>query len=144
MRDERIIAGTASILRRATPRRRMWECGIAVALVMITVAVGNAFVPPEKAVHVNLLGHDFLAFYTAGTFVREGRHGELYDLQAVRQFEHEIARSNGLELGDAFGPWWNPPFYASIFAPLSALPYRTAWTIWLGVNATSLLAAIVL
>ena len=28
-----------------------------------------------------------------------------------------------MDLGDAMGPWWNPPFYAWVFVPLSRLPF---------------------
>jgi hypothetical protein len=91
-----------------------------------------------------MLGHDFIAFYTAGTFVREGRYQELYNLDSVRNFEHQIAKRNGVELGDNFGPWWNPPFYAWVFSPLSALPYHTALLIWTAFNCLALACAIVL
>src|SRR2546421_676018 len=83
-----------AILAPASMRKRLWQGGILLALVMMTIAVGNTFVPAAKAVHLNLLGHDFLAFYTAGTFVREQRAHDLYDLSIVRSFEHEIARAN--------------------------------------------------
>lgn len=79
-------------------------------------------------------GFDFLAFYTAGSFVAEERAGELYDLEAVKAFESETAVDAGLELGEAVGPWWNPPFYAWVFAPLSQLPFSTALGVWTAIN----------
>jgi hypothetical protein len=79
-------------------------------------------------------GFDFLAFYTAGAFVAEGRAAELYDLEAVKAFEVKTAAAAGLELGAAVGPWWNPPFYAWLFAPLSRLPFSAALGIWTAIN----------
>ncbi len=81
------------------------------------------------------LGLDFIAFYTAGTFVREGRTGDLYDLSSVKQFEHALAVKEGIALsGDAIGPWWNPPFYAWVFVPLSRMGYPVAVRAWIGIN----------
>ena len=56
-------------------------------LFIATLAIGNSFVASDKAVSRKSAGHDFLAFYTAGTFVRTGRSAELYDLAAVKTFE---------------------------------------------------------
>jgi hypothetical protein len=91
-----------------------------------------------------MVGHDFLAFYTAGTFARLGKFDLLYDLGAVREAERSIARKNNLEIGKSFGPFWNPPFYAWLFAPLSALSYERALTLWTLLNLASLTLAIVL
>src|SRR5687767_5363168 len=91
-----------------------------------------------------MLGHDFLPFYTAGTMVREGRPHDLYDLAAIKAAEYETARQSHLDLGDALGPFWNPPFYALPFAPLSALPYRHALAVWWSINLAALAGAIVL
>lgn len=124
--------------------RRLWLAGGGFALFLVTLVVGNWFVAPERAVNLSMLGHDFLPFYTAGTFVREGRHRDLYDLPALRAAEGDIARAAGLEIGDATGPFWNPPFYALPFAPLSALPYRSALTTWMLINVASLAVALVL
>lgn len=79
-------------------------------------------------------GRDFLAFYAAGTLAREGRGSQLYDLDAVRRVERDVARSAGIDLGDSVGPWWNPPVYAWAFAPLSALPFGQALAVWTAVN----------
>lgn len=91
-----------------------------------------------------MLGHDFLPFYTAGTFARTGHADQLYNLHAVRRFEQQVAAKNSLELGPSFGPFWNPPFYAWVFAPLSQMPYRSALLVWTGINLAALLIAITL
>src|SRR4051794_26663684 len=122
-------------IRSSPVRKRLWQSGLALALFMTTLAIGNFFIPAEKAVSRKSAGHDFLAFYTAGTFVREGRLDELYDLPSVRAFEREIIAREGMELAaDDFGPYWNPPFFAWLFVPLSAMSYGGAWLAWFAIN----------
>jgi hypothetical protein len=81
-----------------------------------------------------MLGHDFTAFYAAGHFVATGQADKLYDIEAVKHYEQETGRRYGLSLGDSYGPYWNPPFYALIFAPLARLPYPRALAIWTVIN----------
>jgi hypothetical protein len=58
------------LFQPAPVHTRLWQAGGAIALVVVCAAVANVFVASERAVHVTMLGHDFLAFYTAGTFLR--------------------------------------------------------------------------
>ncbi|WP_428936710.1 glycosyltransferase family 87 protein [Fontivita pretiosa] len=132
------------MLRPASLRKRLWQAAGLLVLLLATLVVGNLFVDEQRAVTARLLGHDFLAFYTAGTFVRTGQIDKLYDLNAVRAAEHQVAQLNGLELGGAFGPYWNPPWYAWLLWPLSALPYRVALAVWTGMNLICLAVAVVL
>ncbi len=134
----------ASTIRRASPRKRLWLAGAGLGLFLLTAVVGNGLIRPDRAVGRADLGHDFLAFYTAAAFVRDGRYHELYDLDAVRTAEQATARGAGVDLGTAFGPWWNPPFYALALAPLARLPYGVALDVWRWVNVASLVAAAVL
>lgn len=119
--------------------------GLAAALFVATLVGADCVLAPSAAgapAGLSAVGHDFLPFYVAGSLVREGRAVDAYDLGVVREREQQVARDNGLSLGPAgFGPFWNPPFYALPFAPLSALPYRTALLAWLGFNLASLAAA---
>ena len=137
--------GTAPLFtsfRRASTGKRLWLGGVALGLFLTTLVVGNAFLSDDKAITRRMLGHDFLAFYTAGQFVRDGRICQLYDLGAVRDAEHATAAAAGLAVGPSFGPWWNPPFYAVAFRPLAGLPYATALDVWRWVGVGSLLASI--
>jgi len=122
--------------------KRLWLAGVALAAFVATLAVGNAFLPDHKRLTARTLGHDFLAFYTAGEFVRTNRLADLYDLPKVKAFQHDLARRENLEIGQSFGPFWNPPFYAWPFAPISALPYRQAVNTWWAVNAIALAGAL--
>jgi alpha-1,2-mannosyltransferase len=91
-----------------------------------------------------MLGHDFTAFYSAGQLAASGQFEKLYDIEAVKTLEQQTGRKYGLSLGDSYGPYWNPPFYAWIFAPLSRLPYPTALLVWTLFNVTCFLVALYL
>lgn len=129
---------------RKSLRARLWLGGLAVALFVATLVGANCFLAPAQPFGLSRVGHDFLPFYVAGSLVREGRAHEIYDLAVVRERERQVARESGVPLGAGFGPFWNPPFYALPFAPLSTLPYRTALLTWLAVNLTALAGAMVL
>ncbi|HZL36484.1 MAG TPA: glycosyltransferase family 87 protein [Tepidisphaeraceae bacterium] len=133
----------ASLLQ-ASPCKRLWLGAAGVALFIGTLLIGYCAVP--KSPHgQGTVGLDFIAFYTAGTFVREGRSADLYDIHAVQRFQGDLARANGVDLGSAVGPYWNPPFYAWLFAPLSRLPYHAALRLWIIVNiACAALACLML
>jgi hypothetical protein len=111
---------------------------------ILTMVIGNHFLSADKSVTRQMLGHDFLAFYTAGSFVRQDRAHELYNLNSVRDFEQSTAHAAGLEVGKSFGPWWNPPFYALLFEPFAALPYARALDLWRWISLAAVLIAIAL
>ena len=102
------------------------------------------FVTPGFEACRRHFGHDFLAFYAAGSLAREGRHADLYDLAVIKSRQQAIARDADLALGDAVGPWWNPPVYAWVFAPLSALSFPSALAVWCGVNLAAMGGAVFL
>jgi hypothetical protein len=129
---------------RSGTRKRLWMAGTALGVFLLTLVIGNQFLSTDRSVTSQMLGHDFLAFYTAGAFVRDGRVSELYNLDSVRDFEQSTASAAGLEVGKSFGPWWNPPFYALVFEPLAQLPYRDALNRWRWINLFSVAIAIAL
>jgi hypothetical protein len=127
---------------RAGARKRLWMSGGMLGVFLLTLIVGNHFIVRDRSVTREMLGHDFLAFYTAGSFVRQGRAHELYNLDSVRDFEQATARAAGLEVGKSFGPWWNPPFYALVFSPLARLPYGRALDVWRWISLGAVAVAI--
>ena len=140
-----VAAGLSSSALTPSPlpwRKGLWKAGIAWAVFVLTLAVGNAFISRNRAVTANMLGHDFMAFYTAGTCVREGRMGDLYNLTRSKAYQHELAHREGLEIRDSFGPFWNPPFYAMVFAPLAGLNFGIAQATWTSINLVCLIGAI--
>src|SRR6476646_9354727 len=126
-----------SLLKPAPLRKRLWQAGIAMALVIFTIAGSNLVLSQQRRVSSEMLGHDFLPFYTAGMLVRNDCADLLYDLGTIKAVEREIAHKNGLEIGKSFGPFWNPPWYAWTFAELSRLPYREALLCWTLVNVAA-------
>ena len=120
-------------IRSASIRKRLWLGAAGVALFIATIFAARQILatrePPSRGV-----GLDFIAFYTAGAFVKDGRLGELYDLRATQRFQHDLALGHGVNIGQACGPWWNPPFYALVFVPLARLPYPAALGVWLTIN----------
>src|ERR1700704_2704074 len=119
-----------TLLQPAPTRTRLWQGGVALAVCILTMAIGNNFLSADRAVNSDMLGLDFLPFYAGGTFARTGRFDLLYDIPAIKAFEQTPASAENIELGDHVGPFWNPPFYAWVFAPLSNLPYRQALAVW--------------
>jgi hypothetical protein len=132
--DKSLIDDSSAIrfpaIRNAPLARRLWLGAGGVVLFMLTVALATPVMahrpaPPRAA------GLDFLAFYTAGAAVREGRVQDLYDLNATSRFQQAVADREKIALGRRFAPWWNPPFYSLPFVPLSRLPFHAALIAWL-------------
>ena len=78
--------------------------------------------------------HDFLGFYSASYFARHGMLDKLYDPATLGQFQQSIAHENPYVI-----PFSRPRFYALILSPLSLLPYRTAFAIWVSCQTALLL-----
>ena len=77
---------------------------------------------------------DFSTLYTAGFMVRSGCAAELFDYDANTQFQERI-------IGSSHGPvpFNHLAYETALFIPLSLLPYRTAYGIFLIVNLGLLL-----
>lgn len=85
-----------------------------------------------------LIGTDFVAFYTAGRIVDAGLEADLYSLELAHDIQQEI-----YQVGSAnFNPYLNPPFYALLFVPFSRLPYTFAAIAWMALNLVFLWVSI--
>ncbi len=75
---------------------------------------------------------DYVAFYSAGKLVLEGAGSQIYDIDALAATEHDVM---GREVGGTgtLG-FFNPPFVALFFAPLTLLPVATAGFVLLILN----------
>jgi len=71
--------------------------------------------------------HDFLNFFTGGSFARDGQFQQLYDLEAQKLRQNEIQPDNPI-----FTWFMRPPFGALLFAPFAWMPYDTAFRVFLG------------
>jgi hypothetical protein len=140
----RIALNKPALLEPRSLRVRLWQMGGLLAVLTLVVGGVNFVQPDDSRVTPSMLGHDFLPFYMAGTMVRQGDVGQLYDLETSRDFQQRLANTNNLQLGGSFGPWWNPPHFAWLFAPYSALPYRVALAAWTLTGVLCLVAAMVL
>lgn len=80
---------------------------------------------------------DFLAFYTAGQQVLSGHADRLFDLEAVA-----AAQESFEILGDGLFPFWYPPLYGALFAPLALLPLAVARLLWGLIGYAAIRAAI--
>ena len=77
---------------------------------------------------------DYVAFYSAGRLVRERNTAGLYNVALIADAE---VRSMGRAVGGTgVLAFFNPPFVAAAFAPVSALPIETA-AVLIGVACTS-------
>lgn len=122
-------------------RQRLWLGGGGLALFLLILAAGSV-IPPGRQAPWRVLGRDFFVAYCAGTLAREGRWADLHDVPAFMRFQGEMEVAVGLEPSDKRGPWLNPPFYALVWMPLSALPYPAAWWTWTGTSVAALAASV--
>ena len=77
--------------------------------------------------------HDFLSFYTGSSLARDGRFGDLYDIDTQLAYQKEIA-------GDVteLVPFIRPHFHALLIAPFSLLPYQEAFRLWISLHVALL------
>lgn len=130
-----------------TIRKRLWQAALLMASVVIAVIGSNIRHQIVEQSQRLSLGHDLLPSYAAGRLVRDGRAREMYDHEAIAGLERKIIIEATLDMdasGGRYGPWLNPPFYAWVFVPLAALPYRDAATVFLGVNLILVALSLVL
>jgi GT2 family glycosyltransferase len=73
----------------------------------------------------NLAGPDFFSFYAAARLYALEGGGAVYDLAMQKQFELQITG----RAADSFItlPYFHPPYYTLLIAPLAALSYRQAY-----------------
>lgn len=139
-------ASTHLPLRQRPLHTWLWKLAFALAVLFTTVMVANQFLPKDRAMSRAMFGHDFLAFYSAGTLVREDRAEDLYNLAALGALQQSIASDAGLEMNAALAPWWNPPHVALVFEPLSTLSFGRALAVWtvLGVGCLAAASALLI
>lgn len=117
----------------------MWLCVAAVGLITVVATVTNAFLPAGRSTTLGDLGHDFLAFYSAGRLVHSGQSDLLYSLSAMEAVQRSIARVEGIDnVAPPVAPWWNPPHAAVPFAPLSTLGFYNALAIFSAIGMVCL------
>ena len=127
--------------------KRLWQFAFAVALWSILIAVagvvtGTVASRATSGTHfLDRIGGDFLAFYTAGHFVRTGQADLLYSTEAVATFQRDLSQTVPIAAEGA-APWWNPPQFALPFVPLSLLWFQHALIVWYAILLAALAASI--
>jgi hypothetical protein len=89
---------------------------------LLSVLLGPGYMDLANQV----VGTDYLQFYTAGMTIRMGEGEKLYDFEYQSQLEQSIA---GPEL-TGYHAFITPPFFSLLFAPLSMLPYGLSFAVW--------------
>jgi len=108
-----------------TPRRMTyaWIAGIALwSAWMLSILFG----PGNMDLAGQVIGTDYLQFYSAGETIRQGQSANLYDFNYQSQLEQSIAGS-GLT---SFHAFITPPFLAWLYTPLALLPYSWSFLLW--------------
>jgi alpha-1,2-mannosyltransferase len=85
------------------------------------------------------IGGDYVAFYTAGRILMEGDGARLYDRATVTAVQDVALDGRMPGFYDAFR---NPPFFAAVFAPLSALDLVPSFAVWSLLSLAALLVAL--
>src|SRR5581483_9579773 len=78
-------------------------------------------------------GYDFRQVYAAAYMIRTGHGNELYDYNAQKEFQNALVSREDVAL-----PFVSPAYEAWVLAPLSLLPFRSAYCAFLGLNLIAL------
>lgn len=79
---------------------------------------------------------DFRVFYAPAYMLRTHQRTQLYDFSSIRRAQaQQVANDNGAV------PFLHPAVEAALFIPLTYLPYRAAYLMWVVVNCGVLTAA---
>ncbi len=108
-----------------TPRRLTyaWIAGAVLWLSwLLSIFLGKGNVDLAGQV----VGADYLQFYTAGYTLRSGESARLYDMAYQARLEQELI---GPELR-AYHAFITPPFLAWFFVPFASLPYGVSFALW--------------
>jgi hypothetical protein len=103
--------------------------------------VEGTFGPPNWGFDVlgQMFTVDHLAFYSPARMIREGRAGDIYDHEAL--FNYQVALFPP-GVWRQFEAYRNPPFYALLYYPTAGLPYRASAWVWAAVSLACLFAGV--
>lgn len=106
--------------------RRMTYAWIAGAILWSAWLISIVLGPGKMDLAGQVIGTDYLQFYSAGLTIRQGNAAELYNFEYQSQLEKTIA---GSDLQN-FHAFLNPPFFAWLYLPLTFLPYTWSFFLW--------------
>lgn len=113
-------------LNRFLTPRRMTYAWIAGGALWFAWLISSVLGPGNMDLAGQVVGTDYLQFYTSGVTLLQGQSANLYDFAYQSQLEQTIA-GPGLTSYHAF---ITPPFLAWLFVPLSLLPYIWSLIVW--------------
>ena len=126
-----------SISKLLNPRRLAYALITGVTL-WATWLVSISFGPGNMDLANQVIGTDYIQFYTSGITLRQDHADKLYDFDYQLQLELQIA---GPDLVN-FHANLTPPFFAWLFVPLSALPYGWSFVTWSILSLAGLLSSL--
>lgn len=113
------------ILRFYTSQRRNYPYFFGAAI-WLAWLIGVLLGPGNFDLGGQVVGTDYLMFYTAGQTLADGQQVDLYDFEAQSTRQEEII---GPELEDFFA-YINFPFLAWLYVPFAAVPYVWSFVLW--------------
>jgi hypothetical protein len=130
-----LLAGRSAVAaRRGTAVRDLAIVILGLGVVLWAALIVELAMPVRDSLH-----HDFLAFYSAGRLVLDGRPGSLYDVTALTAIQRTVIPD---PIGvNGYMPFINPPFVAVAFALLAGLTPETARATWTLIGVALFLAS---
>jgi alpha-1,2-mannosyltransferase len=113
-------------LDRILTPRRLTYAWIAGGVLWIAWLLSCLLGPGNMDLAGQVVGTDYLQFYTAGVSLRQGQSANLYNFTVQSQLEQAIA---GPAL-TSFHAFITPPFLAWLYVPFTFLPYTWSFVLW--------------
>ncbi len=114
-----------SIHRFLTPKRQKYSliAGTALWLTWLTsISFGEGIFDLAD----QIVGTDYIQFYSAGFTLRQGVEDRLYDFDYQKQLQESIA---GTQINEVHA-FITPPFLAWLYLPFSIFPYLLSFLLW--------------
>ena len=113
---------------KTTLRAKLWMGCFALALLVVSLLVANLPMPGKQAAAASGFGLDFIAFYRAGLLFTPDMPTALRSAGLPAILIAPLPRRRNLDLGNSYGAFLNPPFFAWIFSPLSRWATGIHWS----------------
>src|ERR1700704_65159 len=108
---------------RVPRSRSKWETWGAAAVALLGGAVFIALIAPPILPYART--HDFLALYTGGVLAKTNP-SRLYDVQLQDKIQLELAPERPV-----LAPFIRPAYSSAFYVPLTWMPFKTAFVVWL-------------
>jgi hypothetical protein len=122
---------------KTLPAKKFWPHDLVLGL--LPLLVGFQMLLAIMYVPQALRGlDDFRQLYVGGHMIRTGHAGELYDNEAQQRFQEAMVPVGGYFVFYIT----HPAFEELLFVPLSLLPYRTAYWVFMAFNGSLLILCV--